>query len=131
MKLLHPVCDPSKSGIDNDPRLPYYSNIEKWTAKYAASIGMYGSYGHSYQTVNVEELVKWDACVFMSGVKGKLDGSIYRRWKKNDKAYDEDIENEMTHSRWLQIKRTLKLCDNDSSPRRGLYLQYFSTYRMI
>ena len=73
MQLLHPVCNSSKSGIDN---FPYYSNIEKWTAKYAASIGMYGSYGYSYQTVNVEELVKWDACVFMPGVTGKLDGSI-------------------------------------------------------
>ena len=121
MQLLHPVCDPSKSGIDNDPRLPYYSSIENWTAKYAATIGMYGSYGHSYQTVSVEELVQFDSCVFMSGVKGKLDGSIYRRWKPNDKAYDSDIETAMNHSRWLEIKRTIKLCDNDLSPRRGEY----------
>ena len=121
MQLLHPVCDPSKSGIENDPRLAYYSNIENWTAKYAATIGMYGSYGHSYQTVSVEELVQFDSCVFMSGVKGKLDGSIYRRWKPNDKAYDNDIEKAMNHSRWLEIKRTFKLCDNDLSPRRGEY----------
>ena len=116
------MCDPTKSGIENDPRLAYYSNIENWTAKYAATIGMYGSYGHSYQTVGVEELVQFDSCVVMSGVKGKLDGSIYRRWKSNDKAYDNDIEKAMNHSRWLEIKRTYKLCDNDLSPRRGEYL---------
>ena len=58
MQLLHPVHDPSESGVDNDPRLPYYSNIEKWTANHAASIGMCGSYGHSHQNSNVEELVE-------------------------------------------------------------------------
>ena len=46
------MCDPEKSGIDDDPRLPYYSHIENWTAKYAASIGMYDSYGYDYHTAN-------------------------------------------------------------------------------
>ena len=59
---------------------------------------MYGSYGHSYQTVSVEELVQFDSCVFMSGVKGKLDGNINRRGKPNDKVYDNDIEKAMNHS---------------------------------
>ena len=75
-QLFQPMCDSEKSGIDNDPRLPYYSHIENWTAKYAASIGMYGSYGHDYHTANVEELLCWDSCVTMSGVKGCLKGAI-------------------------------------------------------
>ena len=78
-QLLMPVCDPSKSGIANDPRLPYYSSIEKWTAKYAASIGMYGAYGHTYETVTLEELVKFDSIVIKSGVMGDLDGALFRR----------------------------------------------------
>lgn len=45
-QLLQPMCNPKKSWTDNDPRLPYYSHIENWTAKYAANISMYGSYGH-------------------------------------------------------------------------------------
>ena len=76
MKNLHPVCNPSKSDIENDPQLPWYSNIENWTTKYAATIGMSSSYGHSYQTISVEDLVQFDGCIFMSGMKN-LDWSIY------------------------------------------------------
>ena len=109
-QLLQPMCDPSKSGIENDPRMPYYTNIENWTAKYAATIGMYGSYGHKYKTATAEELLQWDSCVAMSGVSGQLKGgAIYRRWKPDDKAFDSEIDASMTYSRWLAIKRYVGL----------------------
>ena len=110
-QLLQPMCDPSKSGIEGDPRMPYYTHIENWTAKYAASIGMYGSYGHNYKTASVQELLRWDSCVAMSGVNGHLKGgAIYRRWKPDDKAYDDEIASAMHHSRWLAIKRYVLFC---------------------
>jgi hypothetical protein len=118
-QLLQPMCDPEKSGIQDDPRLPYYSEIEKWTAKYAASIGLFGSYGHDYKTASIEELVHWDHLIIKSGVNGGIsDGAIYRRWKTGG-AYCPEIAKTMTYHRYLQIKRSVKLCDNDKAPKKG------------
>ena len=72
-----PVCDPRKSGILDDPRLPYYSSIEKWTAKYAVAIGIYGAYSHGYETARLEDLVQFDSIVIKSGVMGYLDGALF------------------------------------------------------
>ena len=33
--------------------------------------------------------------------------------------FDGDIANAMNHSRWLQIKRCIKLCDNDAAKKKG------------
>ena len=77
-QLLHLICDPSKSDIEGEPRMPYYTNIENWTAKYAALIEMYGSYDHNYTTTTIEELFRWDSCVAMSVVNDHLKGgAIY------------------------------------------------------
>jgi hypothetical protein len=48
-----------------------------------------------------------------------MQGAIYRRWKKSDLAYDPEISGTVTHTRWLQIKRVYKLCDNTTSPKKG------------
>jgi hypothetical protein len=53
LQLLLPIGDPKKSGIENDPRLPYYSQVERWTQKYATSIGLGGSYGYSFKESHV------------------------------------------------------------------------------
>ena len=47
---------------------------------------------------------------------GDLDGALFRRWKKDDAAFSGEIKKAMTYSRWLQIKRVYKLCDNDVAP---------------
>lgn len=119
-QLLHPMCDPARSGINNDPRNAYYTKIEMWSAKYAAMIGMSGSYGHEYATATVEELVRWDNIITKAGCRGRsTSGDIYRKWDANDDMFDGDIANAMNHSRWLQIKRCIKLCDNDAAKKKG------------
>jgi hypothetical protein len=65
------------------------------------------------------ELLHFDMAVVRDGVLGPMGGAIYRRWDKQDSAYDPQICAAISHSRWLQIKRTYKLCDNDLSPKRG------------
>jgi hypothetical protein len=35
------MCDHDKSSIDNDLRMPYYSEIKKWNVKYAAYMGVF------------------------------------------------------------------------------------------
>jgi hypothetical protein len=47
LQLLLPMGDPKKSGIIDEPRLPYYSEVE--TKKYATAIGLGGSYGHFFK----------------------------------------------------------------------------------
>ena len=119
LQLLLPMCDPTKSGIDGDPRRPYYTKVEGWTQKYATGIGLGGSYGHEFKQVLAQELVHFDAALIRDGVHGGSDGALYRRWQKSSTIYDPRIANSITHTRWLQIKRTLKLCDNDLAPKRG------------
>jgi hypothetical protein len=118
-QLLLPICDPKKSGVLDDPRMPYYSKVERWSQKYAADIGLMGSYGHEFKPIMLDELVHYDAIMVRDGVHGGADGATYRRWKYDDSAYDPDIAGAMTHTRWLQIKRCIKLCDNDVEPKRG------------
>ena len=113
------MCDPKKSGIRDDPRMPWYSQIEKWTSKYASTIGMYGSYGHQFEHANINELLKFDMVAVRSGCIGRLDGDIHLRWKAGDSAFDFTISNVMSLTRWLEIKRAYKLCDNDTAIKRG------------
>jgi hypothetical protein len=42
-QLLFPICNPAKSGITDDPRMPFYSKVENWSQKYAATMGIGGS----------------------------------------------------------------------------------------
>jgi hypothetical protein len=119
LQLLLPIGDPKKSGIENDPRLPFYSEVERWTQKYATSIGLGGSYGHSFKEVMVEELLHFDSVVIRDGVHGGTDGAIYRRWREGETTFDKDVAKSISHTRWLQLKRTYKLCDNQSSRKKG------------
>ena len=118
-QLLFPMCDPSKSGIPNDPRLPFYSNVEKWSQKYTATMGIGGSYGHSCKPLMVADLVHFDMAVIRDGVLGGMGGAIYRRWDKDGSNYDEAIASAITHTRWLECKRFYKLNDNDLAPKKG------------
>jgi hypothetical protein len=75
-QLLLPMCDPKKSGIEDDPRLPYYSVVENWSSKYAAITGMTGSYGHAFKLPTIEELMHFGSAVIRNGVLGGLDGAL-------------------------------------------------------
>jgi hypothetical protein len=119
LQLLLPMCDPAKSGIDVDPRRPYYTKVESWTQKYATALGLGGSYGHEFKPILAQELLHFDAALIRDGVHGGSDGALYRRWQTSSTIFDPRIANSITHTRWLQIKRTIKLCDNDLAPKRG------------
>ena len=87
--------------------------------KYAFSLGAFGSYGHEFKPLTSMELLYFNMVVIRDGVLGGMDGAIYRRWKKDDSAYDPVIAGTITNSRWLQLKRVYKLCDNDVTPKKG------------
>ena len=128
-QLLFPICDPKRSGIPDDPRLPFYSEVERCSQKYAMSQGMGGSYGHEFKPVTSKELLHFDMAVVRDGVKGGMDCAIFRRWQKEEELnYDPEIAGSITHTRWLQIKRIYKLCDNDLAPVKG-DLNYDPAYK--
>ena len=52
------------------------------------------------------------------GVHGGSVGAMYRRWVDGS-DYGEVIAESINHSGWLQIKRTVKLNKNATSPNRG------------
>ena len=120
LQLILPICDPAKSGIKDDPRMPFYSSVEKWSAVYANLIGMGGSYGHSFKNPLSFELVRFDSAVLRDGVHGGSNGGIFRRWCDSNGCYDPKIAASQTHTRWLQIKRCYKLCDNSTAIKPGL-----------
>ena len=79
-QLLLPIGDTTKSKIDNDPRMSYYSKVENWSNMYSFQIGLGGTYGHKFKNIKVEELVYHDGCIVRNGVRGGSSGAIYQRW---------------------------------------------------
>jgi hypothetical protein len=118
-QLLLPIGDPKKSGIENDPCLPYYSEVECWTQKYATSIGLGRSYCHSLKEIMLEELLHFNSVVIRDGVHGRMDGAIYCRWREGETMFDKDVAKSISHTHWLQLKRTYKLYGNDAAPKKG------------
>ena len=37
-QLILPICDPKKSGVEDDPQKAYYSQVECWSNNYVYSI---------------------------------------------------------------------------------------------
>jgi hypothetical protein len=70
---------------------------------------------------NAAELLRWDGVVAMDGVRGGSNGAILRRFNKEDKntAYCPYIANAFTKTRWLQLKRVIKLNDSTNIKKKG------------
>ena len=117
-QLLLPICDVSKSGVEDDQRMPFYSKVEEWSNIYALGIGLGGTYGHTYKNVTSKELVRFDGCVVRDGVRGGSGGALYRWWMEGT-DYDDNISSALTYRRFIQIKRVKKLCNNSTAPKRG------------
>ena len=119
LQLILPICNPSWSGIVNDPRTSYYHDVSCFTNQYKYSTGTGASYGHTWNAVTVKELVIFDGILVRDGVLGGSQGAIYRRWDRNSVCYDPEIASAMSYTRFCEIKRNKKLCNNDKVPQRG------------
>jgi hypothetical protein len=113
------MCNTKRSGIANDPRMSFYSEVENFSNAYALSIGLGGSYGHSFKLLKAFEIVHFDGVVIKDGVRGGSNGALYRRWESSCSDYDDMIVSSMKVHRFLQIKRVIKLCNNLSAPKKG------------
>jgi hypothetical protein len=77
--------------------------VERWTQKYATSIGLGGSYGHSFKKVMLGELFRFDSVVICDGVHDGTDGAIYRHWREGETAFDKEVAKSISHTRWLHL----------------------------
>jgi hypothetical protein len=111
-QLILPFCDPKMSGVQDDPRMAFYTDVLRFSNIYAGQNNLgTGPYGHYFEMLSLENLIHFD--------HGRNDSSIHRQWQKNCCAYDKDVDSSISHRRWLQVKRVIKLCDNSSVPKRG------------
>ena len=123
-QLLLPIHDTKRTGIEGgDPRLPFYYNCAKWSNTYASKeLDMGNGYGHSFKNVTIDELVKWDGVILIDGVLGGSHGAILRRFdssREDNLCFSKDISEAFSKTRFLEVKRVIKLCDNSDIPKRG------------
>ena len=114
------MCRPSKSGIENDPRKGFYDDVEGYSNAYALSeLKMGSTYGHNFRAISIPELIHFDGVVVRDGVKGGTSGAIYRRWIPDGADGCDKVIDLINFSRWLEIKRCLKLNNNLTSKKKG------------
>lgn len=120
---IHHIGDKKVTTVENDPRKPFYTKAAIWSNMYAAGeLKILGSgYGHQFQSVEPPELLQWDGSVVMDGVLGGSQGAILRRFdtRPGNSQYHELMAKTFTKSRWLELKRVYKLCNNLTAMKRG------------
>lgn len=119
---IHLIDKEKNTTIPDDPRQTFYANVSKWTNLYAVGeLDLGSGYGHSYTNTNAAELLRWDGVLVMDGVRGGSDGAILRRFdrRQDNTAYDKHIDNSFTKTRWLELKRVVKLCNNLTAKKKG------------
>ena len=117
-QLLIPMCNPARSGILHDPRIPFYSEVEKFSQLYAIQSDLGGAYGHSFKNLKIDELVHFDGVFVIDGVRGGSNGGIHCRWMY-EADFDSFVSVSILYSWWLAVKRFIKLCNNGTAPKRG------------
>ena len=116
-QLVMPFCDPSKSGIPDDPRMAYYTDVERFTNIGKFDSGKGGTYGHEWKVAKASELVHFDGIMIRDGVLGGSGGAIHQRYLDGACKHD-PISECMTFSRLCQLKRVMKM-HHPSCPQRG------------
>ena len=117
--ILPRICDVKNSGIVDDPRQNYFSDVETFSARSAFDIGLLGSYFHNFKFPTMDELVKFNGVVVRYRVRGGINGALYRRWQYNGSDFGEERSNSINLGRWLHIKSFVKLCNNKDAPKRS------------
>ena len=119
LQLILPICNTEFSGVKDDPRISYYHDVETHTNSTKFASGMGGSYGHNWTPTTSKELVTFDGVLVRDGVLGGTQGALHRRWDKLGPCYSPEIARMMTLTRFGELKRNIKLCNNDKAPKKG------------
>jgi hypothetical protein len=115
--MIFPITASEK--VKGDNRMPFFSMMTWFTHIYAAEKGAGMGFGHNWVPHSVTEMIRWTAIPIRHGALDGKPGSLSSRWKQSDPRYDDIIAKAMTYSRFLQLKRYMKLNNNSSEPARG------------
>ena len=96
LQLVLPFCDPSQSGVQNDPRSPYFAEVECFTNMSKICSGKGATYGHEWRLTTSSELVHFYGVLLRDRVNGSSQGAIHRRWQTGKASYDNLISKAMT-----------------------------------
>ena len=118
-QMLFPLMSPGESNVEDDHRMPYFSNVAMLTNLYASSKSTGIGIGHDWLPCSVKDMVKWTAIPIRHGALEGSPGALKFRWAEKDARNDSAIMNCMTESRWLAIKRYFKLNLNFEEAQRG------------
>ena len=118
-QMLFPIAMSKTTSIPDDNRMPFFSLMTWFTHIYAAEKGAGMGLGHKWVAPDIAEMVRWTAVPIRHGALDGKPGSLSCRWKQSDPRYDEIIAISMTYSRFIQLKRYMKLNNNSSEPKRG------------
>lgn len=120
-QLLLPIC--KTSGIDGDPRQHFCPQVAQWSNLCAiGELDLGCGTGHDCVNTNPHELIHWDGALMKDGVRGGGRGGILRRFddsRDDNRAFDKEITDSVTKTRWLDIERVCKLCNNSKCPKQG------------
>jgi len=117
LQMIFPITASEK--VKGDNRMPFFSMMTWFTHIYAAEKGAGMGFGHNWVPPSVTEMIRWVAIPIRHGALDGKPGSLSSRWKQSDPRYDDIIAKAMTYSRFLQLKRYMKLNNNSSEPARG------------
>jgi hypothetical protein len=100
LQLLLLICNPKRSGIDGDGRMPFFSAATTHTHGYAImEKGWGGRYGHEFKLVTKQDLVRWVGAPIRHGVRDSSTSSLHRCWLLDNADYNNIIANNMTLTR--------------------------------
>jgi len=119
-QLLFPFSPPESSGIEDDSRMPYFSNVAIFTNIYASISGGGSGMGHDWRNVTDSELVHWTGVPIRHGSLDGKPGTTFSRWNKHDPCYDSAIADVITIECWKSIKCYFKLNNNLLSTKSGI-----------
>ena len=107
-QLLLPIVNPTRSGIEHDPRMGFYHKATQWSNTYAVrDLDSGNGYGHDYKTTSPDELVRWDGIIVTDGVLGGSRGAILRRFddsRENNLCYSKHIGDSFTKTRFVNLR---------------------------
>ena len=120
-QMLFPICNPMESGVTDDHRHPYFSNVVSFTNMYAYWKGAGSGYGNDFPPVSITELVQWTGVPIRNGALDGKQSTLKHRWNRLDPRFDSAISNSMiSNSRWRQIKRYFKLSVGLLETQKGM-----------
>ena len=115
-QLILPMCDTQKSEVENNNQHNFYDDVTMFSTLYQKSNKIGVAYGHALPLQTVDAFVKLEGTIVRDRIHRQGEGAIYLRWQDGG-CGDDLIEKVIKGSRWHEIKRINKLCNNDTSPK--------------